>query len=69
MWVAIHLSLHTCCSQGTFLSTHSDDIVLMLLDLLRQLIGSTPVGGVSAGKLNLHKETHCRTATNDNFHG
>ena len=41
--------------------THSDDILLMLLDLLRQLIGSTPVGSVCARHLNLHKGTHCHT--------
>ena len=38
--------------------TYSDDVSLLLLDLLRQLIGSTPVSGVCSGNLCLHKEIH-----------
>ena len=40
------------------LGTHSNNVSLLLLDLLRQLIGSTPVSGVCTGNLCLHKEIH-----------
>ena len=49
----------TLAAHKVTLGTHSDDILLMLLNLRRQLIGSTPVGSVGAGKLNLCKETYC----------
>ena len=37
--------------------THSDDVSLLLLDLLRQLIDSTPVGGVCTRNFNLPQKS------------
>ena len=64
-WIACVSKLRRCTVRILLLvryiatlGTHSNDVPLLLLDLLRQLIGCTPVSGVCTGNLCLHKDIH-----------